>query len=91
MTDMLQTIIPKSDQMNFDDFAAGQSKTIKVTKVTGVAGDQPISIHYDADDIMPEKIEWMGWTTTWKALNAAGWEIIRRNGIPFMWPESEAV
>lgn len=55
MTDMLQTIIPKSDQANYDDFVGGQTKTIKVTKVTGVSGDQPIAINYEGDNGKPYK------------------------------------
>lgn len=53
MTDMLKTIAPKSDQLNFDDFAAGQSKTIKVTKVSGITGEQPIAIGYEGDNGKP--------------------------------------
>ena len=55
MTDMLQTIIPKSDQLNYDDLIAGQTKTIKVTKVVGTSGDQPIAIHYEGDNGKPYK------------------------------------
>lgn len=54
MTDLTPTIIAKSDQMNSDDLMAG-GVTIKVTKVTGVSGDQPISIHYEGDSGKPWK------------------------------------
>ena len=55
MTDMLKTIVPKSDQANYDDFIGGVIKTIKVTKVIGTEGDQPISIHYENDNGKPYK------------------------------------
>lgn len=53
MTDMLKTIAPKSNQLNFDDFTGGQSKTIKITKVSGIAGEQPIAVNYDGDNGKP--------------------------------------
>lgn len=54
-TDLRDTIIPKSDQLNADDFIGG-SITIKVTQVikTG-AKDQPVAIHYEGDDGKPFK------------------------------------
>jgi len=53
MTDMLRSVEPKSNQLNFDDFVAGQTKTIKITKVSGVAGEQPIAINYEGDNGKP--------------------------------------
>lgn len=55
MTDMLQTIIPKSDQSNYDDFIGGISKTIKVTNVTIKTGEQPVTVHYEGDNGKPYK------------------------------------
>jgi len=55
MTDMLKTIQPKSDQANYDDFIGGITKTIKVTKVVGTEGDQPIAIHFENDNGKPYK------------------------------------
>jgi hypothetical protein len=55
MTDMLKTIEPKTDQLNFDSFVGGVTKTIKVTKVVGTEGDQPISIGYENDQGKPYK------------------------------------
>ncbi len=52
MTDLRKTIIPKSDQLNADDLI-GTTKTIKVTKVSLAAGDQPIAINYDGDGGKP--------------------------------------
>ncbi len=52
---MLNTIIPKSDQLNADDLIGGQTKTIKVTKVSILAGDQPVGISYDGDNGKPYK------------------------------------
>lgn len=52
---MLQTIVPKSDQLNADDLI-GQSLTIKVTDVRFKNGDdQPVSIHFDGDAGKPYK------------------------------------
>lgn len=42
---MLRTIEPKSDQLNFDDFLDGESKTITITGVKVVNSDQPIELH----------------------------------------------
>jgi hypothetical protein len=55
MTDMRQTIAPKSDQLNADDLI-GVVKTIKVTKVS-LCGepDQPIAINYEGDNGKPYK------------------------------------
>ena len=55
MTDMLATVIPKSDQLNADDLIGGRSLTIKVTKVAGVSGDQPIAISFEGDNGKPYK------------------------------------
>jgi len=54
MTDLSQTIIAKSDQLNSDDLI-GRSLTIEITDVTGTSGDQPISIHYQGDGGKPWK------------------------------------
>lgn len=54
MTDLSQTIIPKSDQMNADDLIGG-TITIKVTKVSLLAGEQPVSIGYEGDNGKPYK------------------------------------
>jgi hypothetical protein len=52
---MLQTIVPKSDQLNADDLI-GQTLTIKVTEVRFKAGDdQPVAIHFDGDAGKPYK------------------------------------
>lgn len=55
MTNMLKTIEPKSDQLNFDDFVGGKTLTIKITKVSAVAGDQPIAINFEGDNGKPWK------------------------------------
>lgn len=52
---MLNTIIPKSDQLNFDDFIAGQSKTIKITNVSISAKEQPVALNYEGDNGKPFK------------------------------------
>lgn len=53
MTDMMATVIPKSDQLNFDDLTQGRTITIKISKVSGKSGDQPICINYDSDNGKP--------------------------------------
>lgn len=54
--DLSKTIIPKSDQLNFDDFIATGAITIKITDVTGNADpQQPVSIHYEGDNGKPYK------------------------------------
>lgn len=52
---MLQTIIPKSNQLNADDLIGGQTRTIKISKVSLSVGDQPCSINYDGDNGKPYK------------------------------------
>lgn len=55
MTDVSQTIAPKSDQLNADDLIAGP-RTITVTKVVGnESAEQPISIFYEGDNGKPFK------------------------------------
>jgi hypothetical protein len=54
MSDMSKTVVPKSDQKNYDDLISG-SITIKVTKVDVGNGDQPVSIHYEGDQGKPFK------------------------------------
>jgi len=54
MTDLGPTIIAKSDQLNADDLIAG-GITVKITKVSGRGGDQPISVHYEGDQGKPWK------------------------------------
>lgn len=55
MTSMRDTIIPKSDQLNADDLIGGQIKTIKITKVAILAGEQPVALHYEGDNGKPYK------------------------------------
>jgi hypothetical protein len=52
---MLQTVIPKSDQLNADSLIGGKQLTIKVTKVSLVNGDQPVAINYEGDEGKPYK------------------------------------
>lgn len=55
MTDLSQTISPKSDQLNADDLITGP-RTITITKVVGVEDhDQPIHIFFDGDNGKPYK------------------------------------
>ena len=55
MTTMLETVVPKSDQLNADDLMAGQTKTIKITSVSIAMGEQPVSMHYEGDNGKPYK------------------------------------
>ncbi|CAO4153250.1 hypothetical protein [Methylorubrum aminovorans] len=55
MTDLSQTIAPKSDQLNADDLIAGP-RTIKVTRVSPMREpDQPIAIFFEGDGGKPYK------------------------------------
>lgn len=54
VVDMSRFIEAKSDQLNADDLI-GISKTIKITRVTGNDGDQPVSIYYEGDNGKPFK------------------------------------
>jgi len=53
MTNMLKSIEPKSNQLNADDLIGGRTVTIKITKVSGVSGEQPIAIGYEGDGGKP--------------------------------------
>ena len=54
-SDMRQTIVPKSDQLNADDLIAGEM-TIKITKVNIKGGqEQPVSISFEGDNGKPYK------------------------------------
>lgn len=54
ISNLRDTIVPKSDQLNADDLM-GTSKTITVNAVKAGAPDQPISVHYDGDTGRPYK------------------------------------
>lgn len=54
MTDLTMTIEPKSDQLNADDLIVGP-KTLTVSGVKLLSGDQPVSIHYEGDNGKPFK------------------------------------
>jgi len=51
---MLATIVPKSDQLNSDDLI-GRTLTIKVKKVSLLAGEQPVAISFENDGGKPYK------------------------------------
>ncbi len=55
IVDMSETLAPKSDQLNYDDFN-GEMKTIKITKVTRSGSEeQPYWFHYEGGDGRPYK------------------------------------
>lgn len=55
MTDLSQTIAPKSDQLNADDLI-GRTKTITITRISrSETPDQPISIFFEGDNGKPYK------------------------------------
>lgn len=54
MNDMRATIIPKSDQMNADDLI-GCTRTIRITDVSVVMGEQPVAISFEGDNGKPYK------------------------------------
>lgn len=48
MSDMLATVEPRSDQLNFDNFPPGVSRTIHITRVDVKPGvDQPVDVHFE--------------------------------------------
>lgn len=53
--DMNSAIIPKSDQLNYDDFIGKKSMVIKVAKVQIGTGEQKVSIFYEGDNGKPWK------------------------------------
>lgn len=53
MADLSTTIAPKSDQLNADDLIGRSSMTITVTKVSLLAGEQPVAINYQGDNGKP--------------------------------------
>lgn len=55
MQDILSTIEPKSDQLNADDLIGDRTITIKITEVSIMASDQPVSLHYEGDNGKPYK------------------------------------
>lgn len=52
---MLETIIPKSDQLNADDLIGGKTMTIRITGVDVKMDEQPVSIHFEGDGGKPYK------------------------------------
>jgi len=51
---LLETIAPKSDQLNADDLIAGP-RTITITRVVITGGEQSVSIFFDGDNGKPWK------------------------------------
>jgi len=54
MADLSKTVVPKSDQLNSDDLIVG-TKTLTITGVSVVAGDQPVHVSYEGDEKKPWK------------------------------------
>lgn len=54
ISNLRDTIIPKSDQLNADDLI-GCSRTITITGVTRGNNESPLNIHYEGDDNRPFK------------------------------------
>lgn len=52
MTDLSQSIAPKSDQLNADDLISGP-RTIVITDVRQGNAEQPIAVRYQGDDNKP--------------------------------------
>lgn len=55
MSEMLNTITPKTNQCNYDDFVGREFLLIKITKVTVDNTDQPVSIFYEGENIKSYK------------------------------------
>jgi hypothetical protein len=54
VTDLSQTIAPKSDQLNADDLI-GRTMTITVSKISKADGEQPVAINFEGDGGKPYK------------------------------------
>jgi len=54
MSNMLSTIVPKSDQLNADSLIGGP-RTIKITKIGVATGEQPVVLNYEGDEGRPYK------------------------------------
>lgn len=54
MSNMLATIVPKTDQLNADSLIGGPI-TIKINKISIGTGDQPVILGYDGDNGRPFK------------------------------------
>jgi hypothetical protein len=52
--DIIDTITPKSDQLNADDLLGGP-RTIRITRVSVEKTEQPVSIFFDGDEGKPYK------------------------------------
>lgn len=55
MTSMLDTIIPKSDQLNADDLIGGRTMTITITGVNIKMDEQPVALNFEGDNGKPYK------------------------------------
>ena len=76
MSDLMKTIEPRSDQLNFDDFVDGESKTITITGVKITNTDQPIELHnaeYPGRPFKPGLTKRRVLIGIW-GKSAAGWE-----------------
>lgn len=67
ISDIRSTIVPKSDQMNYEDLIAGP-RTITVTDVRPGNDEQPLIIHYHGDAGHPYKPN-----KTWRKALAFAW------------------
>ncbi len=54
MSNMLSTIIPKTDQLNADSLIGGPI-TVKINKISISTGDQPVTLGYEGDNGRPFK------------------------------------
>lgn len=54
ITNLRDTITPKSDQLNFDDLQ-GHNKTITVSSVKAGTPEQPVTVHYEGENGRPYK------------------------------------
>lgn len=48
---MLQTIVPKSTQLNADDLIGEKSRTIVITRVVVKSGEQPCEIYFEGGNV----------------------------------------
>lgn len=67
ISNIRSTIVPKSDQMNFEDLIAGP-RTVTITDVRPGSDDQPLILHYQGDNGHPYKPN-----KTWRKALAFAW------------------
>jgi hypothetical protein len=87
--DMRTTVEPKSDQMNADDLIGGP-RTIRITRVALLGGDQPVALYFEGDNGKPYKpcksmrrVLIAGWGSDGATYAGRGLTLFRDEGVQF--------